>query len=305
MKLSTLLKSFALILLLGSGTLHAVPLDTIANATTSQIEVAATNAAEVPNSRDEHQNVTPENQTELEAAASEQKPQTLPAVCYYYKIITHLTSILIIEIIIINFQVNSGSANGDAANSLYANFLTPEAIQQYISQFGAAYPGYAAYPAPIGYAAAAPPPPPPGTGPIYPGPYVVQTGYEGYLVPAPNTAVEATNNSNSNSLLSPFTYLTNLFSVLMMSALFRVVATVLGAIGMIFFGGALSRFVCNFTPLCTAVEYLKSDNAERVGRIIAEGMTPERVRRATVFVQNAIRKYHELQKFVGSDEKDD
>ncbi|XP_014086741.1 uncharacterized protein [Bactrocera oleae] len=280
MKLSTLLKSFALILLLGSGTLHAVPLDTIANATTSQIEVAATNAAEVPNSRDEHQNVTPENQTELEAAASEQKPQTLPA-------------------------VNSGSANGDAANSLYANFLTPEAIQQYISQFGAAYPGYAAYPAPIGYAAAAPPPPPPGTGPIYPGPYVVQTGYEGYLVPAPNTAVEATNNSNSNSLLSPFTYLTNLFSVLMMSALFRVVATVLGAIGMIFFGGALSRFVCNFTPLCTAVEYLKSDNAERVGRIIAEGMTPERVRRATVFVQNAIRKYHELQKFVGSDEKDD
>lgn len=280
MKLSTLLKSFALILLLGSGTLHAVPLDTIANATTSQIEVAATNAAEVPNSRDEHQNVTPENQTELEAAASEQKPQTLPA-------------------------VNSGSANGDAANSLYANFLTPEAIQQYISQFGAAYPGYAAYPAPIGYAAAAPPPPPPGTGPIYPGPYVVQTGYEGYLVPAPNTAVEATNNSNSNSLLSPFTYLTNLFSVLMMSALFRVVATVLGAIGMIFFGGALSRFVCSFTPLCTAVEYLKSDNAERVGRIIAEGMTPERVRRATVFVQNAIRKYHELQKFVGSDEKDD
>lgn len=85
----------------------------------------------------------------------------------------------------------------------------------------------------------------------------------------------------------------------MMSALFRVVASVLGVIGMIFFGGALSRFVCNFTPLCdvtkTAVEYLKSDNAERVGRMIAEGMTPERVRRATAFVQTAIRKYHELQ----------
>ncbi|XP_050340781.1 uncharacterized protein LOC126767258 [Bactrocera neohumeralis] len=279
---SRLLKCFALIILLGLGSSHAVPLDAVTNAPTPQVEVVDTNVAEAPSPGDEHQ--TPANETELEAAASEQKPQTLPA-------------------------VNAGSANGDAATPMYAGFLTPEAIQQYISQFGAAYPGYAAYPAPIGYAAAAPPPPPPGTGPIYPGPYVVQTGYEGYLVPTATTAVEATNNSNSNSLLSPFTYLTNLFSVMMMSALFRVVATVLGAIGMIFFGGALSRFVCSFTPLCnvttTAVEYLKSDNAERVGRMIAEGMTPERVRRATVFVQNAIRKYHELQKLVGSDEKDD
>uniref|UniRef100_A0A034W8E3 Uncharacterized protein n=1 Tax=Bactrocera dorsalis TaxID=27457 RepID=A0A034W8E3_BACDO len=280
---SRLLKCFALILLLGLGSTHAVPLDAAANAPTPQVEVASTNVAEAPNAGDEHQIGTPANETELEAAASEQKPQTLPT-------------------------ANTGSANGDAATPMYAGFLTPEAIQQYISQFGAAYPGYAAYPAPIGYAAAAPPPSPPGTGPIYPGPYVVQTGYEGYLVPTSNTPVEA-NNSNNNSLLSPFTYLTNLFSVMMMSALFRVVATVLGAIGMIFFGGALSRFVCSFTPLCnvttTAVEYLKSDNAERVGRMIAEGMTPERVRRATVFVQNAIRKYHELQKLVGSDEKDD
>ncbi|XP_011195497.2 uncharacterized protein LOC105220731 [Zeugodacus cucurbitae] len=278
---SILLKGFALILLLNVRTLYAVPLDTETNA--PQVEATETNAAEAPNT-DVNQNAASVNQTELEAAASEQKPQTLTA-------------------------ANSGTTNGDAASSIYASFLTPEAIQQYINQFGAAYPGYAAYPAPIGYAAAAPPPPPAGAGAIYPGPYVVQTGYEGYLVPTANTAVETTHNNNSNSLLSPFTYLTNLFSVMMMSALFRVVATVLGAIGMIFFGGALSRFVCSFTPLCdvttTAVEYLKSDNVERVGRMIAEGMTPERVRRATAFVQNAIRKYQELQKFVGNDEKND
>lgn len=183
-----------------------------------------------------------------------------------------------------------------------------------MSQFGAAYPGFAAYPAPIGYAAAAAPPAPPSAaGPIYPGPYVVQTGYEGYLVPSTSGALaegSSTAQYNGNSLLSPLSYLTNLFSVMMMSALFRVIATVLGAIGMIFFGGALTRFICSFTPVCnvtnTAVEYLKSEgNAERVGRMIAEGMTPERVRRASAFVQNALKKYHELQMLVGSEEKDD
>lgn len=189
---------------------------------------------------------------------------------------------------------------------MYAGFLTPETIQQYINQFGAAYPGYATYPAPFGYATAShPPPPPPIAGPIYPGPYVVQTGYEGYLVPGTEP-----NSNPSSALLSPFTYLANLFSMLMMSALFRVVIAVIGTIGMIFFRGALSRLVCNLTPLCevtnTAVEYLKSEgNAEHAGRIIDEGMTPERVRRATAFVHNALRKYQELQKLMGNEETED
>jgi len=52
--------------------------------------------------------------------------------------------------------------------------ITPEAFQQYVNQYGAAFAPYS-YPTPVGGSA-------PGIYP-YPGPIVVQTGYEGFLMP--------------------------------------------------------------------------------------------------------------------------
>ncbi|XP_054725174.1 uncharacterized protein LOC129235385 [Anastrepha obliqua] len=265
--------------------LHALPAQpNIANLTAS--EIGHITAVDQNNNYANH--TLPSQEPELEAAASENGPpsaETIPSNV-------------------------ANSSNGSIDPSVFANYFTPEAIRHYINQFGATYPGYPAYPAPIGYVAA-PQPPPPGVGPIYPGPYVVQTGYEGYLVPATTAISEAASNphnNNSNALLRPLTYLINLFSMMMMSSLFRVVATIIGAIGVFFFSGTLSRFVCAFTPMCeitnSAVEYLRNDtNVTRVARMIAEGMTPEGVQRAAEHVQTAIRKYEELQKLIGSEER--
>ncbi|XP_067618354.1 uncharacterized protein [Eurosta solidaginis] len=275
------------LILLLTRVLHAVPLDTVTDASSSQTEQTTPMVVNIPaessNSNGVNESAAVEQQNELETAATEQKPQIAEA-------------------------ATPTIGNYDPAASMYG-YLTPEAIQQYVTQIGAAYPGYAAYPAPIGYAPAVPPPPSqqtPAMAPIYPGPYVVQTGYEGYLVPASST--DLTTNQQNNFLLRPINYITSLFSGMMMSAFFRIVAAIFAGIGMIFFGGAISRLLCSFTPICafttTAVEYLKSDkaSAERVGRMLAEGMTPERVRRATELVQNAILKYQQLQALAGNED---
>ncbi|XP_030371769.1 uncharacterized protein LOC115622041 [Scaptodrosophila lebanonensis] len=196
-------------------------------------------------------------------------------------------------------------------SSIYASgLITPEAFQQYLHQYGAAagYAPYAgAYPAPIANA--------PGIYP-YPGPIVVQTGYEGYLVPATvaaagevsgTSAVSSTSTPSTNPLMA---FISKLLPTILMSTLFRIAAVILSAVGIIIFGGAITNAVCRLTPICDfqskAVDYLRSGGAEDVGRMLAEEMTPERVRRATEFVRNAIRKYRQLQKLAEShDEKAD
>lgn len=90
---STLLNGIALILLLGVGTLHAVPLDVVTNRPTPQVEAADTNTAETPNTGEVNQNAAVENRTEFEVAASEQKPQTLSVVCCICTININLTSV--------------------------------------------------------------------------------------------------------------------------------------------------------------------------------------------------------------------
>ncbi|XP_037944004.1 uncharacterized protein LOC119676817 [Teleopsis dalmanni] len=185
--------------------------------------------------------------------------------------------------------------------SVYAGLVPPEIFQQYLNQFGGAYVPYpvaaAAYPAPMGYV---PPPPPPG----YPNPYVVQTGYEGFLVPTTDVSENTNNNDGTESVLSlvlnPLSMLGNIFS----TTVFRVIAAVLSTIVMIFFSTAIRNFICTFTPFCDAANALKrSGTAEVVGRMIADEMTPERIRRTTEFVRNALRKYQAMQKL--SDQKED
>ncbi|XP_075144561.1 uncharacterized protein LOC142219479 [Haematobia irritans] len=184
---------------------------------------------------------------------------------------------------------NHGSSTGAHFDpSIYAGYVTPEAFQQYLSQFAGAFAPYA-YP---GYGAA--------PTPVYPGPFAVQTGYDGFLVPAITTSVSPSNTAVSTSIIGNIaTVIHTISTFLMRSPFIQIILTALGALAMIVFGGALTTAICNFTPLCNislkAVTYLRGDGAADMGRMIAEEMTPERVRRAAEFVRNAIRKYKELQ----------
>ncbi|XP_017000350.2 uncharacterized protein [Drosophila takahashii] len=194
---------------------------------------------------------------------------------------------------------NVASGSSIDPSTIYS--ITPEAFQQYVNQYGA-YAPYS-YPTPAGGAA-------PGIYP-YPGPIVVQTGYEGFLMPAnavgqsdSTTVVAATPQSTSSNPLVAF--ISNLLPTILMSTLFRIAAVVLSAVGIILFGGAITSALCRITPICDiparAVNILRTGGAQDVGRMLAEEMTPERVRRATEFVRNAIRKYKQLQKIVDASE---
>lgn len=86
--------------------------------------------------------------------------------------------------------------------------------------------------------------------------------------------------------------------------IFRIIATALTAVAMILFGTSVTNLICSYTRLCDlsfkAVTYLRGDGAANMGRMIAEEMTPERVRRAAEFVRNAILKYQEMQNMMAS-----
>ncbi|KAH8236713.1 hypothetical protein KR026_008905, partial [Drosophila bipectinata] len=199
---------------------------------------------------------------------------------------------------------NVASGSSIDPTTIYAGgVLTPEVFQQYLTQYGAYPPFVGAYPAPVGAAA-------PGIYP-YPGPIVVQTGYEGFLVPAnaaasDTTTVVASNDSSSSASNPLAAFASRFLPSILMSSLFRIIAVVLSTIGIILFGSSIASALCRVTPICDipaqAVNILRSGGAQDVGRMLAEEITPERVRRASVFVQNAIKKYQQLQKLVDTSE---
>ncbi|KAH8383412.1 hypothetical protein KR009_008476, partial [Drosophila setifemur] len=202
---------------------------------------------------------------------------------------------------------NVASGSSIDPTSIYAGgILTPEVFQQYLTQYGGYAPYAGSYPAPVGAAA-------PGIYP-YPGPIMVQTGYEGFLVPAnaagqSDTATVTAPAAPTGSSSSPnplVAFASNLLPSILMSTLFRIAAVIVSAVGIILFGGAITSALCRMTPICEiparAVNVLRTGGAQDVGRMLAEEMTPERVRRATEFVRNAIRKYHQLQKLVEASE---
>ncbi|KAL7727437.1 hypothetical protein ACLKA6_017561 [Drosophila palustris] len=204
---------------------------------------------------------------------------------------------------------HEASASNNEPVSIYAGgLITPEAFQQYLNQYGGA-----AGLAPLGAAYPSPMTNPPGLYP-FPGPIVVQTGYEGFLVPANpvpesasdvSTTVAATPSSSPSSMNPLLVFASKFLPSILMSTLFRVVAVVLSAVGVILFGGAITNALCRLTTVCEipskAVQYLRSGGAQNVGRMLAEEITPERVRRTTEFVRNAIHKYQQLQKLVDPD----
>ncbi|XP_070143366.1 uncharacterized protein [Drosophila kikkawai] len=196
-------------------------------------------------------------------------------------------------------NVASGS-NIDPTTVYAGGILPPELFQQYLNSYSGFGPYAGSYPAPVGAAA-------PGIYP-YPGAIVMQTGYEGFLVPAngagqtdSTTVVASTaeSSSSSNPLLS---FASNLLPTVLLSTVLRIAAVVLSAVGIILFGGAITSALCRITPICDiparAVNILRTGGAQDVGRMLAEEMTPERVRRATQFVQNAIKKYQQLQNMI-------
>ncbi|KAH8310307.1 hypothetical protein KR044_000676 [Drosophila immigrans] len=209
---------------------------------------------------------------------------------------------------------NEASASSNEPVSIYASgLITPEAFQQYLSQYGGA-----AGLAPLGTAYPAPMTGPPGLYP-FPGPIVVQTGYEGFLVPAaPAGSSSADSDATTTVALTPvaapsaspglnplMAFASRLLPTILMSTLFRIAAVVLSAVGVILFGGAITNALCRLTPICDisgkAVTYFRSGGAQDVGRMLAEEITPERVRRTAEFVRGAIQKYRQLQLLVDPD----
>ncbi|XP_036325020.1 uncharacterized protein LOC118738203 [Rhagoletis pomonella] len=111
----TFVRCLAFMILIGVRIVFAVPLDAATNTPSSQ--PGADTAQITTDLKSSNQSISsPAQQPELEAATSEQKQ--IPASMSPN-------------------ADNSGNGNLDssaAANSMYAGFLTPEAIQQYISQ---------------------------------------------------------------------------------------------------------------------------------------------------------------------------
>lgn len=168
----------------------------------------------------------------------------------------------------------------------YAGYA-PDAVQQYVAGGMIPYQG--------------------GGYPIYPNPggFSVQTGYEGYLVPSypapiipppvPGPYIGAGG--------GPFDYLRDImpYPRTIFGAITKTGGWLLGAIGVVLFGGALTTGICTFTPLCTitfaALPFLAlRDTAKKFSDVIdIDADTVDRVRRAADFVQAALEKYNKLQ----------
>ncbi|XP_055904037.1 uncharacterized protein LOC129939881 [Eupeodes corollae] len=174
-------------------------------------------------------------------------------------------------------------------SGIYSGLL-PSGIPGYPDPFPGGYPQ--PYP---GYPQHHPQHPPPG----YPSPYVVQTGYEGFLMPS----APAGQSVQTDSL----GFLQGIVPSTMLSWMMRSMAVVMGTVTMVIMGGALTTVVCSLTPICSvsfkSLKFLNwNETARSVGMIVGNEMTPERVRRAANFVHQAIKKYSELQRAFAIDD---
>lgn len=143
------------------------------------------------------------------------------------------------------------------------------------------------YPAPIGYA----PAPIPVSAYPNPYPYSFQTGYE--------SAVAATDSPPANN--SDYSsFFQSLIPSSVFGWMFRTFVVAATAVSIFFFSGAITTILCTLTPLCTisfrTLSFLKSTDAvEKVGQMIGNEITPERVRRVARFANSAIKKFSDMQ----------
>ena len=90
---------------------------------------------------------------------------------------------------------------------------------------------------------------------------------------------------------------------ILFAVLAKCVALVGSAIGVVLFGGAITTFVCSFTPLCSItflgrpLALLRSQTSELVEKI-GEEVTAERVKRAADLLRMAIDKYQNIKNWI-------
>lgn len=143
--------------------------------------------------------------------------------------------------------------------------MPQDAVQQYVSQYGNSFAGQA---------------------------------LEGFLIPT-------LKQTDLAPIVTP-TFTTLLKSLLpgpklIFAIVAKLTALVASAIGIVFFGGAITSFLCAFTPLCTItflgkpLAVLKKETKEIVDKIGAE-VTAERVKRAADLFKLAFEKYQKIQK---------
>lgn len=85
----------------------------------------------------------------------------------------------------------------------------------------------------------------------HPGAFAVQSGYEGYLVPGPESQSLATLDTDEG--FNPFSGVSNIFpsARTVLSTVGRALGVVFGLLGVTVVGGGLSTAICTFTPLCS------------------------------------------------------
>ncbi|XP_026462453.1 uncharacterized protein LOC113364185 [Ctenocephalides felis] len=149
----------------------------------------------------------------------------------------------------------------------YASYGPQDPVQQYVANYGPAN-------IPVGYG---------NYGPDQG--YAVQTGIEGFLVPASYTPPPTTTSSYPLRLFSSFPRV-------LADAISRVGVYLLGGAGFLLLGGAFAALVCTFTPFCT-ISFLGLGLAKESVRSF---MTPDKLTAATIFLKEAIDKYQSLQK---------
>lgn len=169
-------------------------------------------------------------------------------------------------------------------NTAYA-YASPDAIQQYVSA------GLIPYNGGI---------------PVYPNPgaYAVQSGYEGYLVPSYPAPIGPPPVPAPFLVPGPgpFDFLRDAMpsSRTVFGIIGRLSRWLMGGLGAVLAGGALTTSICTFTPLCSitfALPFLAlRDTAKKLSTAIEiNGDTVDRVRRAADFVQVALEKYNKMQ----------
>ena len=221
--------------------------------------------------------------------------------------------------------------------NLYQTFVPQDAVQQYVNSYGGPYPpdnaadgghivasgpentapsapGFVQSGFPVGSGFPAGPSFSTATGfPVgfpnvqfgstgYPNPggFSIQSGYEGFLVPAIHHPPTPPYGVFMDILRAIIPYPRNIISLIMRSGSY-----LLGTVGVVLFGGAVTTAVCTLTPLCTisfaALPLLglrDTPIAKTINETLSKEITSDRVKRAAEFVWTALRKYQQLQ--VGS-----
>lgn len=160
--------------------------------------------------------------------------------------------------------------------NIYQTFVPQDAVQQYVQQYGGQYMPQTAY-----------------SSNYDPAGFTVQTGYEGFLVPAEPPA--------QSSSLFPALIRSLPLPKSIATLIMKVGAFLISSVGVVVAGGFLTTLLCTFTPVCkiallAPIFGIAKNNqvAETIAETVAENVTAERVKRAAEFVRNALEKYAQL-----------